>query len=77
MKGKLAIKILKDIKNHYQLQGGTFQASLNIGIQAIEKILMLERMTKMYKQKDNAPTRTISMEELRQLIEIKEIQFEE
>ena len=44
----------------------TYMAEL--AIQAFKKLSMLERMCDMYKQEGHAPTRTISMEELKELI---------
>lgn len=42
--------------------------AMNMAIKALEKIAMLERLTDTYAQKGHAPTRTISMEELKELI---------
>lgn len=42
--------------------------ALNMAISDMQKIIMLENLTETHKQSGHAPTRTISMEDLRGLL---------
>ena len=44
MMNEESIKILKDIKNHYQLQAGGFQYALNRGIEALKRESVIENI---------------------------------
>ena len=71
MTEKEAIEILEEVKviddSMYQYNQGYMDA-LDVAINDIKIVEKLKRMTDMYSQQGHAPTRTISMEDLRGLL---------
>ena len=47
------------------------RAALNMAISDMQKITMLEKLTETHKQSGHAPTRTISMEDLRGVLNLE------
>ena len=67
-----AIEILEEVKviddSMYQYNQGYMDA-LDVAINDIRIVERLKRMIDMYSQQGHTPTRTISMEDLREMIE--------
>lgn len=61
-----AIKTIESAKRF--TYDGIYDEAFDMAISALSIIIKLENMTEMYAQKGHAPTRTISMEDLRDFI---------